>query len=66
MPSALVSMLVRLTNLKFVIVTLGEEGCIMLQRFQNGENTYVITQGLSLDTHLLELFMIDVCISLSI
>ncbi|KAJ0966551.1 hypothetical protein J5N97_023468 [Dioscorea zingiberensis] len=31
-PSALVSMLVRLPNLKFVIVTLGEKGCIMLER----------------------------------
>ncbi|KAJ8432566.1 hypothetical protein Cgig2_009330 [Carnegiea gigantea] len=37
MPSALVSMLVTLPNLKFVIVTLGEEGCIMLQRVQNDE-----------------------------
>ncbi|KAK9733824.1 hypothetical protein RND81_04G095100 [Saponaria officinalis] len=32
MPSALVSMLMRLPKLKFVVVTLGEEGCIMLQR----------------------------------
>ncbi|KAJ4968740.1 hypothetical protein NE237_015441 [Protea cynaroides] len=31
-PSALVSMLVRLPNIKFVIVTLGEDGCIMLDR----------------------------------
>ncbi|KAK2996696.1 hypothetical protein RJ639_026533, partial [Escallonia herrerae] len=31
-PSALVSMLLRLPNLKFVIVTLGEHGCIMLER----------------------------------
>ncbi|GKU86171.1 hypothetical protein SLEP1_g732 [Rubroshorea leprosula] len=30
--SALVSMLLRLPNLKFVIVTLGEDGCIMLER----------------------------------
>lgn len=42
MPSALVSMLVRLPNLKFVIVTLGEEGCIMLQRIQNGQNTCLL------------------------
>ncbi|XP_031250226.1 ketohexokinase-like isoform X3 [Pistacia vera] len=34
-PSALVSMLLRLPNLKFVIVTLGENGCIMLQRSKN-------------------------------
>ncbi|GAV74159.1 PfkB domain-containing protein [Cephalotus follicularis] len=31
-PSALVSMLLRLPNLKFAIVTLGEDGCIMLER----------------------------------
>uniref|UniRef100_A0A2P2L515 Ribokinase-like n=1 Tax=Rhizophora mucronata TaxID=61149 RepID=A0A2P2L515_RHIMU len=31
-PSALVSMLLRLPKLKFVIVTLGEDGCIMLER----------------------------------
>nr|XP_027093924.1 ribokinase isoform X2 [Coffea arabica] len=31
-PSALVSFLLRLTNVKFVIVTLGKEGCIMLER----------------------------------
>nr|GMD66926.1 ribokinase-like isoform X1 [Ipomoea batatas] len=32
LPSALVSMLIRLPNVKFVVVTLGEEGCIMLER----------------------------------
>uniref|UniRef100_A0A1J3DIX7 Ketohexokinase n=1 Tax=Noccaea caerulescens TaxID=107243 RepID=A0A1J3DIX7_NOCCA len=31
-PAALVSMLLRLPKLKFVIVTLGEEGCLMIQR----------------------------------
>ncbi|KAF7153274.1 hypothetical protein RHSIM_Rhsim01G0259300 [Rhododendron simsii] len=31
-PSALLSMLLRLPNVKFVIVTLGGDGCIMLQR----------------------------------
>ncbi|KAL6968111.1 hypothetical protein U1Q18_033914 [Sarracenia purpurea var. burkii] len=31
-PSALVSLLCRLPNIKFVIVTLGEDGCVMLQR----------------------------------
>ncbi|KAJ0113022.1 hypothetical protein Patl1_01675 [Pistacia atlantica] len=35
MPSALVSLLLRLPNLKFVIVTLGENGCIMLERSVN-------------------------------
>ncbi|XP_050206977.1 uncharacterized protein LOC126656447 isoform X2 [Mercurialis annua] len=34
-PSSLVSMLLRLPNIKFVIVTLGEEGCIMLERSTN-------------------------------
>ncbi|VFR00550.1 unnamed protein product [Cuscuta campestris] len=32
LPSALVSMLLRLPNVKFVAVTLGDEGCIMLER----------------------------------
>lgn len=31
-PSALVAMLLKLPNLRFVIVTLGERGCIMLER----------------------------------
>ncbi|PQQ20016.1 ribokinase [Prunus yedoensis var. nudiflora] len=31
-PSALVSILVRLPKIKFVIVTLGEDGCLMLER----------------------------------
>ncbi|KZV32952.1 ribokinase-like [Dorcoceras hygrometricum] len=31
-PSALVSMLLKLPNIKFVVVTLGEDGCIMLER----------------------------------
>ncbi|XP_052211075.1 ribokinase-like isoform X2 [Diospyros lotus] len=31
-PSALVSMLVRLPNVNFVIVTFGEDGCLMLER----------------------------------
>ncbi|XP_012434474.1 uncharacterized protein LOC105761255 [Gossypium raimondii] len=34
--SALISMLLRLPKLKFVIGTLGEEGCIMLERSVNG------------------------------
>ncbi|KAJ4969476.1 hypothetical protein NE237_016177 [Protea cynaroides] len=36
-PSALVSLLVRLPNIKFVIVTLGEDGCIMLDRCAEAE-----------------------------
>ncbi|KAJ0882243.1 putative carbohydrate kinase PfkB, ribokinase [Helianthus annuus] len=35
-PSALVSMLLRLPKVKFVIVTLGADGCIMLQRSVEG------------------------------
>ncbi|XP_039001041.1 sulfofructose kinase-like isoform X1 [Hibiscus syriacus] len=35
-PSALIFMLLRLPKLKFVIVTLGEDGCIMLERSVNG------------------------------
>ncbi|KAL7084355.1 hypothetical protein ACP275_14G219300 [Erythranthe tilingii] len=31
-PSALVSMLLKLPNIKFVVVTLGEDGCVMLER----------------------------------
>ncbi|KAK7245279.1 hypothetical protein RIF29_40118 [Crotalaria pallida] len=34
-PNALVSMLLRLPNIKFVIVTLGEDGCLMLERSAN-------------------------------
>ncbi|XP_021893740.1 uncharacterized protein LOC110811524 [Carica papaya] len=36
--SSLVSMLLRLQRLKFVIVTLGDDGCIMLQRTVNGSS----------------------------
>ncbi|XP_054800438.1 uncharacterized protein LOC129304707 isoform X2 [Prosopis cineraria] len=34
-PRALVSMLLQLPNIKFVIVTLGKDGCIMLERSDN-------------------------------
>ncbi|KFK31680.1 hypothetical protein AALP_AA6G145300 [Arabis alpina] len=34
-PSALLSMLIRLPKLKFVIMTLGEHGCVMLERCSN-------------------------------
>ncbi|CAJ2632827.1 unnamed protein product [Trifolium pratense] len=34
-PSAMVSILLRLPNVKFVIVTLGEDGCLMLERSTN-------------------------------
>ncbi|KAK4366138.1 hypothetical protein RND71_014018 [Anisodus tanguticus] len=45
-PSALVSMLLRLPKVKFVIVTLGKDGCIMLQRTE-------------MDTHLPEEMDVD-------
>ncbi|KAL0418596.1 UNVERIFIED_CONTAM: Myosin-8 [Sesamum radiatum] len=32
LPSALVSMVLKLPNIKFVVVTLGEDGCVMLER----------------------------------
>ncbi|OMO90523.1 Ribokinase [Corchorus capsularis] len=47
-PSALVSMLLRLPNLKFVIVTLGEDGCIMLERSVNG-----VSDAEEMDVHSL-------------
>lgn len=43
-PSALVSILVRLPKIKFVIVTLGEDGCLMLERSVDGK--YATVQGL--------------------
>ncbi|XP_050904932.1 uncharacterized protein LOC127118719 [Lathyrus oleraceus] len=50
-PSALVSMLIRLPNVKFVIVTLGEDGCLMLER---STNEYVSVEERNLE-RLLEL-----------
>ncbi|XP_060676103.1 uncharacterized protein LOC107426447 isoform X1 [Ziziphus jujuba] len=52
-PSALVSMLLRLPNIKFVVVTLGEEGCIMLERSVNED---LPTEEIDIDS-LLELLM---------
>ncbi|XP_019161562.1 PREDICTED: ribokinase-like [Ipomoea nil] len=40
LPSALISMLIRLPNVKFVVVTLGEEGCIMLERTETESTQY--------------------------
>lgn len=37
-PNALVSMLLRLPNIKFVVVTLGDKGCIMLERSIDGKS----------------------------
>lgn len=41
-PSALVSMLLKLPKVKFVIVTLGADGCIMLDRTEAGAYTEFI------------------------
>lgn len=41
-PVALVSMLLRLPNIKFIIVTLGEKGCLMLERSTTGEFTILL------------------------
>eukprot|EP00262_Sarcandra_glabra_P016803 TRINITY_DN5587_c0_g1_i3.p1 TRINITY_DN5587_c0_g1~~TRINITY_DN5587_c0_g1_i3.p1 ORF type:complete len:377 (-),score=58.93 TRINITY_DN5587_c0_g1_i3:283-1413(-) len=49
-PSALLSMLLRLPRIKFVIVTLGENGCIMLER---GVNEGPELEEMDID-HLLE------------
>lgn len=38
-PTALVSILLRLSNVKFVIATLGEDGCLMLERTEAGIHT---------------------------
>ncbi|KAF7804581.1 ribokinase-like isoform X1 [Senna tora] len=40
-PRALVSILLRLPKLKFVIVTLGENGCIMLEKCVDAENPQI-------------------------
>ncbi|KAK6143975.1 hypothetical protein DH2020_020795 [Rehmannia glutinosa] len=41
-PTALVSMLLKLPNIKFVVVTLGEDGCVMLERSsENGQSEEV-------------------------
>ncbi|KAG5592845.1 hypothetical protein H5410_043359 [Solanum commersonii] len=39
-PAALVSVLLKLPNIKFVIVTLGEDGCMMLERAEAGMLAY--------------------------
>ncbi|KAH7523553.1 hypothetical protein FEM48_Zijuj06G0024300 [Ziziphus jujuba var. spinosa] len=41
-PSALVSMLLRLPNIKFAVVTLGQEGCIMLERSVNVHGRLIV------------------------
>ncbi|KAF5482526.1 hypothetical protein F2P56_003086 [Juglans regia] len=50
-PSALVSILLRLPNIKFVIVTLGEDGCIMLERsVDEGPETEEISVDILLES----------------
>lgn len=50
-PSALVSMLLKLPKLKFVVVTLGEDGCIMLER--SNENS--LSEEVDVDDSLVAL-----------
>uniref|UniRef100_A0A2N9HJL3 Carbohydrate kinase PfkB domain-containing protein n=1 Tax=Fagus sylvatica TaxID=28930 RepID=A0A2N9HJL3_FAGSY len=51
LPSALVSILLRLPNINFVIVTLGEDGCIMLERRVNeGSGTEEIDVDILLES----------------
>ncbi|XP_042384150.1 ribokinase-like isoform X2 [Zingiber officinale] len=64
--SALISMLLRLPNLKFVIVTLGEKGCIMLERSTNasGQEEVVVESLLeSLKTSMDASSLLPICIS---
>ncbi|XP_020211027.1 ribokinase isoform X2 [Cajanus cajan] len=69
-PKALVCMLLRLPNIKFVIVTLGKDGCIMLER---SANEGVSTEEMDVDKLLESLEMrknrsihIPTCISSSV
>ena len=62
--SALVSMLLRLPTMKFVIVTLGEDGCIMIERSENGE--YSIAQFLLLIRKIMCLCIVGECSLVSV
>lgn len=55
-PGALVSMLLRLPKLKFVIVTLGEEGCLMVQRASTGTKPETLCHSLEFRTSYMILF----------
>lgn len=45
-PRALVAIILRLPRLKFAIVTLGKEGCIMLEKcVDDGKNTCLLVLG---------------------
>ncbi|CAL0316875.1 unnamed protein product [Lupinus luteus] len=67
-PQALVSMLLRLPNIKFVIVTLGKDGCIMIERSVDGPSTEIDIDDLveSLKTRKKETVSIPTCISSSV
>ncbi|XP_019440961.1 PREDICTED: ribokinase-like isoform X2 [Lupinus angustifolius] len=67
-PQALVSMLLRLPNIKFVIVTLGKDGCIMIERSVDGPSTEIDIDSLveSLKTTKKETVTIPTCISSSV
>ncbi|KAK4756531.1 hypothetical protein SAY87_006658 [Trapa incisa] len=49
-PTSLVSMLLRLPKLKFVTVTLGEEGCVMLERMSDDPQMEEVDVDSLLDT----------------
>lgn len=49
-PGALVSMLLRLPKLKFVIVTSGEHGCLMVQRASKGTKPKTLSLSLGFKT----------------
>ncbi|XP_061368585.1 uncharacterized protein LOC133311551 isoform X2 [Gastrolobium bilobum] len=68
-PQALVSMLLRLPNIKFVIVTLGKDGCIMLERSVNGPSTEEVDVDSlleSLESRKNQSVSIPTCISSSV
>jgi len=59
-PSALLSMLIRLPKLKFVIMTLGEHGCVILERCSSGEfSLFTIFQWSQ--THSSFMYMLTSC-----
>ncbi|KAK7267482.1 hypothetical protein RIF29_20156 [Crotalaria pallida] len=69
-PQALVSVLLRLPNIKFVIVTLGKDGCIMLERNvdagPSSEEVDVDSLVKSLEARKNESASIPTCISSSV
>ncbi|KAL3725169.1 hypothetical protein ACJRO7_030221 [Eucalyptus globulus] len=54
MPSALISMLLKFPKLKFATVTLGEHGCLMLERSSDAENSLMGEEDADSLLHSLE------------